>query len=164
MDTLQQRWENLLARQESLLKELIDSIKLERETLLANEVEALRAATLAKDKTTRKLALLKEEMRELKERCIRELGLKVDAPLDRVFETLGTESCRLLQRKRAIINTLTTTVRRQNEFIATCLDTYTNHLSNIRSLLTLVYDHGTTYRADGSAKGATHNSIINRSI
>jgi flagellar biosynthesis/type III secretory pathway chaperone len=164
VSTLLQNWHLALNSQETLLAELLSVVKDERVALMANDVDRLRETTLLKDKVSRKLALLRDEIKALKISSLTSLNLSSDAEIDCVFESFGRDECRALQKKRGQLNTLNKTLRRQNEFNSDCLKVYLGHVGGVRSILSLVYDRNTTYNPRGLTSGDEKRSLLNRSI
>ena len=166
MHSLYVTWKSLLDIHQQLLSDLESALKLEKKSLLTHDIDALKESTLLKDKATRKISQIKDEIAKQRKVTAQELGLDENVSLSVLFDTLLPDLSRELNQRRSQLLQQSNKIKKINDFNNNCLQTYVTHLGGIRQILSeLNSDHCPTYAACGQTyEKKSGGRLINRSF
>lgn len=167
MQSLFKTWRLLLKQHQDLLNELEISLTSEKDALLANDILALRRAAIGKEKASRKLQQVQDEINQFKEKTVQKLELE-EAPqtLQDLFAYFEPEEQEELLSSRRVLIRTSKSIDKINRFNHKCLETYRSYVDGVRSIFSDArLDSMQTYDAIGQKyNNDPQGRFLNRSL
>ena len=159
-------WHILLNKHNSLLDELLFSLEVERKAILANDIDALKESTLKKDKASRKINLIKQEITELKEQTAQSLSIPTPDSLQELFSKFKSDHQKQLLTMRQELIRKSKNIKKINLFNNSCLNTYVSFMDSFQSIMSIAKAETRTYSSSGHThlNGRHSGRLFSRSL
>ncbi len=169
MSELYEDWKKLLTDHDVILTEMMDGLEKERQLLLASNFENLRETTFLKEKSTRKIQNIQDQIEVYRQKSLKKFDLSPDVTLLDLFlnHFPKPQSTELLALRTKLINK-SKNISRVNRFNSECLGFYLDHITGIKKIMTRHSEPDlVTYAKDGRASDTLETKggrLINRSL
>lgn len=166
MQDLNEAWHKLLDKHSQLLDNLNFSLKKERKALLSNDISLLKESSLLKEKATRQVLQVQDQIKTFKQDTAKRLNSDESLSLQELFSKFEEEFRSPLLKKRHQLEHKAHLITKFNKFNSRCLDTYRDFVKGIRTIYSMckpdeyqIYDSGgQAYNREGQGK------LVSRSL